>query len=49
MVFSIAKDIIDKELDDQRFEEFLIDFFGGEPLLKFSLINTIPCRNKKVP
>ena len=38
MVFSVAKDIIDRELNDERFEEFLIDFFGGEPLLKFPLI-----------
>ena len=38
MVFSLAKEILDKELDDDRFEDFLVDFFGGEPLLKFPLI-----------
>lgn len=38
MVFSVAKEILDKELNDDRFEDFLVDFFGGEPLLKFPLI-----------
>ena len=38
MVFSLAKEIIDKELVDDRFEEFILDFFGGEPLIKFPLI-----------
>lgn len=38
MVFSVAKEIIDRELKDERFGEFIIDFFGGEPLLKFPLI-----------
>lgn len=41
MDFETAKKIIDKELDDDRFESFYIDLFGGEPFLRFPLCKEI--------
>lgn len=34
----VIKPILDKELVDPRYDEFEIDFFGGEPFLEFDLI-----------
>ncbi len=41
MSFETAKGILDRELDDDRFDEYEIDFFGGEPFLEFDLIKEI--------
>lgn len=39
MDLELIKRILDEALDDDvRFDEYEIDFFGGEPLLKFDLI-----------
>ena len=39
MDFPLVKSILDEALDDDaRFDEYEIDFFGGEPFLKFDLI-----------
>lgn len=39
MDFPLVKRILDEALnDDERFDEYEIDFFGGEPFLKFDLI-----------
>ena len=39
MDFDLVKKILDEALnDDERFDEYEIDFFGGEPFLKFDLI-----------
>ena len=41
MSFETAKQILDVALNDDRFEEYEVDFFGGEPFLKFDLIKAI--------
>lgn len=41
MPFDTAKSILDKALCDDKFEEYEIDFFGGEPFLEFELIKQI--------
>ena len=39
MDFPLVKKILDEALnDDENFDEYEIDFFGGEPFLKFDLI-----------
>lgn len=38
MSFDLAKSVLDKELNDPKFEEYEIDFFGGEPFLAFDVI-----------
>ena len=38
MTFETAKRILDEALCDDRFGEYEIDFFGGEPFLEFDLI-----------
>jgi radical SAM protein with 4Fe4S-binding SPASM domain len=41
MTFETAKQIIDKEVCDENFDEYEIDFFGGEPFLEFELIKKV--------
>lgn len=41
MSFETAKKIIDNEVNDENFDEYEIDFFGGEPFLEFELIKKI--------
>lgn len=41
MDFETAKKIMDEALNDDRFEEYEIDFFGGEPFLEFELIKKV--------
>ena len=38
MDFALVKKILDEALNDDRFDEYEIDFFGGEPFLRFDLI-----------
>ena len=38
MNFDIVKEILDRDLNDSNFDEYEIDFFGGEPFLEFELI-----------
>ena len=38
MDLDLVKRILDEALNDDRFDEYEIDFFGGEPFLKFDLI-----------
>ena len=41
MSFETAKKIIDNELSNPQYSSFMIEFFGGEPLLNFTLIKQI--------
>lgn len=41
MTPEMATAILDRELNDDRFDEYEIDFFGGEPLLEFDLIQYV--------
>lgn len=41
MSWETAKEIVDKELHDTRYEEYELDFFGGEPFLQFELMKRI--------
>ena len=38
MDVDLVKRILDESLNDDRFDEYEIDFFGGEPFLRFDLI-----------
>lgn len=38
MTLDLTKAILDEALNDTRFDEYEIDFFGGEPFLEFDLI-----------
>lgn len=41
MEWETAKEIIDFELADSKYEEYELDFFGGEPFLQFDLMKKI--------
>lgn len=41
MEWETAKKIVDHELNDTRYEEYELDFFGGEPFLQFELMKKI--------
>ncbi|MGN1052585.1 MAG: radical SAM protein, partial [Candidatus Scatosoma sp.] len=41
MSFDTARHIVDRELNDADYEEYEIDFFGGEPFLEFELIKNV--------
>ncbi len=41
MSLETAKAILDRELNDDRFDEYQIDLFGGEPFMEFELIKQI--------
>lgn len=41
MPFIIAKESLQRHLSDSNYEEFVIDFFGGEPFLEFNLMRKI--------
>lgn len=41
MSFETAREIIDREINDDNYEEYEIDFFGGEPFLEFELIKKV--------
>ena len=38
MTFETAKSIIDRDINDENFDEYEFDLFGGEPFLEFDLI-----------
>ncbi len=41
MSFETAREIIDRDLNDENYEEYEIDFFGGEPFLEFELLKKV--------
>lgn len=50
--YECAKEILDKELADDRYNSYIIEFFGGEPFIEFKLMQQlyeyIESKGKKV-